>query len=283
MNGEVTDVSFGHRTRRALGAAVMMAGVSTFAMGATQQVDAMATPSLLKSFTFAHVPKGYHLSHIAWEDVAAVSTMVTMFPQGIPIISMSEARKGNYIGPMVEPDGKVWYFASVTGGGRGRIVWEFTGPGHTELCATSPLLKLSARGNWNYVKIPMTVGKSHHVSLNHYQWFKSKDGRWTNEPATLKAFPDTPNPRGYSIMFYTLPLDWQLQAFRFTSGHHRMFATVGQVLGEQGTSPYFSEGAAGWSFTYPTKDVSWKGRIEVKFSDGDGHDTWIGTSLKLRG
>ncbi len=243
--------------------------------------QAKSPASFLESFTFAGVPKGYRLTHIAWETTPSNGTMNTTFPQGIPIVSPAAARKGVYIGPLVAPGGKLWYLGE-TLGARGQVVWEFTGLDGAELCATSLPLNVPHTGSWHLVRIPMLLGAKHRITLAHYHWFHSKDGRWTMQAPKIIA-SSTPNQTGYSIAFSYLPLDWQLQAFRYVSGRRVLGASVAQAVGQRASSPFFSESSLGWSFSYPTLAASWKGRLEAAFSDGHGHLTWLGMPLTLRG
>lgn len=266
-----------------IGGGVLLAGLVA---SAVLTGPAHAEAQHLPNFHFSRIPRGYHLSHIAWEDETDTSmTMNTEYPAGMTVLTLKQARSESAFGPFMAPGGTAFYFGTPGDamGDRGQVVWEFTGPSHQELCAVSPVLRLPDRGSWGAARIPLQVSSQGMVAWPGYQFFRSRDGQWTKVAATLTLMK-TPNRTGYLMTWEHLPLDWQLSALRFVGHGHTLKATVGQALGEAGTSPYFSEAGIGWSFNYPPSDVGWRGVVQAGFDTGTGSVAWVSTgSIQLRG
>jgi len=267
-----------------IGVGVLLAGLVMPVALAAGPADAAAQH--LPAFQFAGIPRGYHLTHIAWEDETDTSmTMTSEYPAGMTVLTQKQARSESAFGPFMVPGGTAFYFGTPGDamGDRGQIVWEFTGPSHEELCAVSPVLRLPDRGSWGAARIPLRVSSHGTVTWPGYEFLRSRDGQWTKAAATITLMK-TPNRTGYLMTWKHLPLDWQLAALRFVGHGHTLKATVGQALGEAGTSSYFSEAGIGWSFNYPPSDAGWRGVVQAGFDTGIGPIAWVSTgSIQLRG
>jgi hypothetical protein len=267
----------------ALAAPALVAAASLLPLSATALA---ATHNVVQSLTFAHVPKGYHLAAVAWEDTSDPSmSMTVLAPAGLSIVTEAQARQEALLGPAVLPNGRTWFLGTPGDllGTHGQIVFEFRGPHGQILCAASPLVTLPSKGTWAAVNLPVQVSATGVVDLPRYTWIQSLDGQWTHAAAALDVYT-TPNASGYNFVFRNLPLDWQLLSLRFATGHVTLSATVAQALGQDGGSMYFSAGSANWSFNYPAKDAGLHGRLGASFNNGAGHTLWIESNpLTLRG
>jgi hypothetical protein len=271
--------------RTLIGQSFAVAAVAASALCLAAPTNAATLTVALSSLAFSHVPAGFRIAAVAWEDRTDQSLSLTVpAPQGLVTVTVAKARAEALTGPALLPGGRGWFIGAPEDmlGTRGQAVFEFRGPAGQVLCAASPVLRIPARGTWHAVTVPTTTTRGT-ITLRHYTWIRSLDGRWSHRAPTIEVYP-TPAASGYTLGFSYLPLAWQLETLRFVAPRLTLTANVLQTLQHGGTGKYFSYGSLGWSFFYPSADAGKQGRIEARFAYGSHASAWIRTkAMKLRG